>query len=86
MPPGNEIHIFKKGKKIGEAKENSWLGVVDAWEQMNSKAVDYEQIIMKVSFKVVKTNPADPLCMYVFNIEKLNKQVFRRRKVGFYFK
>jgi len=24
--------------------------------------------------------------MYVFNIEKLNKQVFNRRRVGFYFK
>jgi len=49
------------------------LGVVDAWEQMNTKAVAYEDIIMKVSFKVVKANPADPVCMYVFNIEKLNK-------------
>ena len=49
------------------------MGVVDAWEQMNTKAVAYEDIIMKVSFKVVKANPVDPVCMYVFNIEKLNK-------------
>ena len=51
---------------------------------MSSKAVEYENIILQVSFKIVKTNPADPITMYVFNIEKLNKQVFRKRKVGFY--
>ena len=47
--------------------------MVDAWEQISSKAVAYENIILPVSFKIAKTNPNDPVCMYVFNIEKLNK-------------
>jgi len=37
---------LKNGKKIGEAKENNWLGVVDAWNQMESKAVVYENIML----------------------------------------
>jgi len=53
--------VLKDGKKIGEAKENSWLGVVDAWSQMSSKAVAYENIILQVSFRIAKTDPNHPI-------------------------
>lgn len=61
---------------MGEVNSGEWVGVIDAWTQLR-KGGQIEDMRWEVECRVEKTDKDDPIEIMVFDVNKLNKKVFK---------
>lgn len=60
---------------IGTVESNSWVGIVDAYTQLE-EGNKLGELTWDVTCEITKAVAADPIKVYHFSVDKLNKKVF----------
>jgi len=81
---GMEINRSKPKEKIGHIEQGQWVGIVDAWMQIEKYHVAIDKMEWWISFEITKVSQADPVMCFAFDALKLNKKVFESKKGGMY--
>lgn len=75
VPNTARVEVKKRGQLIGTVESNSWVGIVDAYTQLE-EGNRLDNLTWDVTCEITKADPSDPIKVYHFSVKKLNKNVF----------
>lgn len=66
IPEGAKVEVVKNGKVVGQVKQGQWVGVIDAWVNLE-KGDDIEEMTWSISCKVTQSSLDAPVKALAFS-------------------